>query len=154
MSQRLARFLEYPLEAFAAWLALCKGVPAMLARHASINAAENGYPDAMLVVWGTALTSAGLIVLAGMVFHRLEAEVLGFEILTLATVLNVFAVVVEYQWNRPAYTALYLGFIAACAVKVAALHTTRERLNRLTRVAEDAAGLTDRNSLGKPPDEP
>lgn len=108
----------YPAEAFFAWLAAVKGIPAMFGIRLTISGPESGYPSWVYIGWGIMLVLSAAFIGTGLVIRNASCRVVGFKLLALATIQNLLIIFLVYGFHRPAYVILYCGFAIACAVKV------------------------------------
>lgn len=114
-------FLTFPAELFFAWLALAKGVPALLNIKVGTSIPEASYPAILHIGWGAQLVFGGTAILVGLLIRRVDLRVVGFKVLTLATCLDLFTIILSFGVHRPAYTIIYIGFALCCALKVISL---------------------------------
>lgn len=142
---RLTTFrpLHYPLEIAIAWLALCKGVPALLTWRVTINPVENDYPHWILQIWGGLLLISAVLILGGIVSHRFEALITGFKVLATGTAINVTVAIVQTTHSYPAYLVLYGGLTVCLTAKVISLRLWQHEAERLEETINGTFGSED-----------
>ena len=112
---------QFPCEVFFAWLAAVKGLPAICGIYISISGPETGYPLWLYVTWGIQMTLSSFCIALGLWKKSFTLRILGFKLLTIATIFNLLAILFTHPFAKPSYIILYAGFLILCIVKIISL---------------------------------
>ncbi len=112
----LLRLRRHPCVSWFAWLALIKGIPAMVGLHSVISTPEARYANWTLILWGIQFTAGGTLLALGLLRDVPVYRCAGFRVLAIGALYDIIAILYYYGLQQPAYTALYGGFAVACAI--------------------------------------